>query len=80
MVAGDIITIIIVCSLALFIIGMGIWSKYITYKEEKEHRKMLSTLNNSYLSNYTKFLEKMHKRAEARLKELKDKEESKKCK
>ena len=78
MVAGDIITIIIVCILALFIIGMGIWSKYITYKEEKEHRKMLSTLNNSYLSNYTKFLEKMHKRAEARLKELKDKEESKK--
>ena len=76
--AGDIITIIIVCILALFIIGMGIWSKYITYKEEKEHRKMLSTLNNSYLSNYTKFLEKMHKRAEARLKELKDKEESKK--
>ena len=78
MVAGDIITIIIVCILALFIIGMGIWSKYITYKEEKEHRKMLSTLNNSYLSNYTKFLEEMHKRAEARLKELKDKEESKK--
>ena len=76
--AGDIITIIIVGILALFIIGMGIWSKYITYKEEKEHRKMLSTLNNSYLSNYTKFLEKMHKRAEARLKELKDKEESKK--
>ena len=75
---GDIITIIIVCFLALFIIGMGIWSKYITYKEEKEHRKMLSTLNNSYLSNYTKFLEKMHKRAEARLKELKDKEETKK--
>ena len=78
MVAGDIITIILVCILALFIIGMGIWSKYITYKEEKEHRKMLSTLNNSYLSNYTKFLEEMHKRAEARLKELKDKEESKK--
>lgn len=79
MVASDIITIIIVCSLALFIIGMGIWSKYITYKEEKEHRKMLSTLNNTYLSNYTKFLEEMHKRAEAHLKELKDKEESKKC-
>lgn len=79
MVASDIITIIIVCFLALFIIGMGIWSKYITYKEEKEHRKMLSTLNNTYLSNYTKFLEEMHKRAEAHLKELKDKEESKKC-
>lgn len=79
MVAGDIITIIIVCSLALFIIGMCIWSKYITYKEEKEHREMLANLNNTYLSNYTKFLEKMHKRAEARLKELKDKEESKKC-
>ena len=76
--AGGIITIIIVCILALFIIGMGIWSKYITYKEEKEHRKMLSTLNNSYLSNYTKFLEEMHKRAEARLKELKDEEETKK--
>ena len=76
--AGDIITIIIVSILALFIIGMGIWSKYITYKEEREHRKMLSTLNNSYLSNYTKFLEEMHKRAEAHLKELKDKEESKK--
>lgn len=75
---GDIITIIIVCSLALFIIGMGIWSKYITYNEEKEHRKMLANLNNTYLSNYTKFLEKMHKRAEERLKELKDKEESKK--
>ena len=72
--AGDIITIIIVGILALFIIGMGIWSKYITYKEEREHRKMLSTLNNSYLSNYTKFLEEMHKRAEARLRELKDKE------
>ena len=72
--AGDIITIIIVGILALFIIGMSIWSKYITYKEEREHRKMLSTLNNSYLSNYTKFLEEMHKRAEARLKELKDKE------
>lgn len=78
MVAGDIITIIIVCSSALFIIGMGIWSKYITYKEEKEHREMLANLNNTYLSNYTKFLEKMHKRAEAHLKELKDKEESKK--
>ena len=75
---GGIITIIIVSILALFIIGMGIWSKYITYKEEKEHRKMLSTLNNSYLSNYTKFLEEMRNRAEARLKELKDKEESKK--
>ena len=75
---SDIITIIIVSILALFIIGMGIWSKYITYKEEKEHRKMLSTLNNSYLSIYTKFLEEMRNRAEARLKELKDKEESKK--
>ena len=72
--AGDIITIIIVGILALFIIGMGIWSKYITYKEEREHRKMLSTLNNSYLSNYTKFLEEMHKRDKARLKELKEKE------
>ena len=76
--AGDIITIIIVGILALFIIGMGIWSKYITYKEEKEHRKMRSTLNNSYLSIYPKFLEEMRNRAEARLKELKDKEESKK--
>lgn len=78
MVAGDIITIIIVCISALIFIGLGIWYKYSTYKEEKEHRKMLANLNNSYLSNYTKFLEEMHKRAEARLKELKDKEESKK--
>ena len=70
---------ILVCISALIIIGLGIWYKYSTYKEEKEHRKMLSTLNNTYLSNYTKFLEEMHKRAEAHLKELKDKEESKKC-
>lgn len=74
------ISVILVCISALIIIGLGIWYKYTTYKEEKEHREMLANLNNTYLSNYTKFLEEMHKRAEARLKELKDKEESKKCK